>query len=346
MNHRLMKSAGIATLTIVVAFTLVPAVSADEPSAAALRAEEQGLEIDANPTQGSSERTWFFDGRDVDLLLIPDSTNDRVMAFDPVTGALVEENFIPSDATNLSTPKSALYKSDGLGFLVVDQIDDAVQEYDLNGDYVGVFAPAGGVNTDILDNSRSIDYHPTTGQLLATVANGANADSVAAFDPVTGAYLGNFVATGAGGMGGPWDVLFDATYAYVGASDSDAIHRFDATTGAYVDDFYPVDSFPEQMAWAANGNMLIAEWSGTQEGIIELQPDGTLVAVLYTAEIDGPRGVFELPTGNLLVSNGQGVHEITRAGVFVDSKITGVSCHQINLAQGVVPVELQSFSVE
>jgi hypothetical protein len=346
MKNSLMKSAGTAMLTIVAALALVTAASANAPSAAAIRAEELGLETDANPTLESSERTLFLDGRAVDLLLIPDSTNDRVMAFDPVTGALVEENFIPSDDVHLATPKSALYKSDGLGFLVADQIEDVVQEFDLNGDYVGVFAPAGGVNPDIVNNCRSIDYHPTTGQLLVTVASGANADSVAAFDPTTGAYLGNFVANDAGGMGGPWDVLFDATYAYVSASDSDAIHRFDATTGAYVDDFYPVDSFPEQMAWAANGNMLVAEWSGTQEGIIELQPDGTLVAVLYTAEIDGPRGVFELPTGNLLVTNNQGVHEITRAGVYVDSKITGVSCHQITLAEGVVPVELQSFSVE
>jgi len=114
----------------------------------------------------------------------------------------------------------------------------------------------------------------------------------------------------------------------------------------YISDLISLDSFPEQLAWAANGNLLIAEWSGTQEGIIEVQLDGTVVGIYYTAEADGPRGVFELPNGNLLVSNGNGVHEITRASTFVDSKITGVSCHQINLAPRVVPVELQSFEVD
>jgi len=318
--------------------------AADEATAAL--AEERGLEPPGNLSGTAGERTLDLRGVGVDLLLIPDSTNDRVMAFDPATGALLDADFIPADPDHLSTPKSALYKSDGLGFLVVDQLDDAVQEYDLNGAYVGIFAPAGGVNTAIMDNCRSIDYHPSAGTLLVSVSAGANADSIAAFDPVTGAYTGNFIANLAGGMNGPWDVLFSATEAFVGASDSGAIHRFNATSGAYIGDLIPVDSFPEQLAWAANGNMLIAEWSGTQEGIIEVQLDGTVVGVYYTAEIDGPRGVFELPGGNLLVTNGSGVHEITRAGAFVNSKITGVSCHQITLAVGVVPVELQSFVID
>ena len=43
------------------------------------------------------------------LLLVPDSANDRVMAFDPLTGNMVDPDFIPSDPTNLSTPKNAIY---------------------------------------------------------------------------------------------------------------------------------------------------------------------------------------------------------------------------------------------
>ncbi len=333
----------IATLVFVTTFVAASAV-ADDP--AAVMAEEQGREVTAAQSGPVGVRTMDLRGRAVDLLLIPDSTNDRVMAFDPATGALIDADLIPADSTNLSTPKSAIYKSDGLGFLVVDQLDDAVQEYDLTRSYVGVFAPAGGVNNAILDNCRSVDYHPLTGNLLVSVANGVNADAIAAFDPVSGVYLGNFIANGAGGLGSPWDILFSATEAFVPASDSDAVHRYNATTGVYISDLISLDSLPEQLAWASNGNLLIAEWGGTQEGIIEIQLDGTVVGIYYTAEIDGPRGVFELPNGNLLVTNGSGVHEITRASTFVDSKITGVSCQQINLAVGVVPVELQSFEID
>jgi hypothetical protein len=197
-----------------------------------------------------------------------------------------------------------------------------------------------------MDNCRSVDYHPSTGNLLVSVSEGANADAIAEFDPVSGAYLGNFIANGAGGLASPWDVLFSVTEAFVPASESGAVHRYDAATGVYIGDLISLDSLPEQLAWASNGNLLIGEFGGTQEGIIEVQLDGTVVGVYYTAEINGPRGVFELPNGNLLVTNGAGVHEITRASTFVDSKITGVSCHQINLAVGVVPVELQSFEID
>ncbi len=180
-----LRSIPIVILVFVTTFAATPAV-ADDP--AAVMAEEQGREVAITPSGPVGVRTMDLRGRAVDLLLIPDSTNDRVMAFDPVTGALVDADFIPADPTNLSTPKSAIYKSDGLGFLVVDQIDDAVQEYDLTGTYVGVFAPAGGANTAIMDNCRSIDYHPSTGSLLVSVAGGTNADAIAEIDGPRGVF--------------------------------------------------------------------------------------------------------------------------------------------------------------
>jgi len=311
-----------------------------------IAAEEQGLDLASarhEPIAEPGTRTAEL-GVAFDVLLVPDSTNDRIMAFDPVTGALVDADFIPADPTNLSTPKSAIYKSDGTGFLVSDQIEDVVQEYDLNGTYVGVFAPAGGANTSILDNIRSIAYHPDTGELLVPVAGGANDDAIARFDS-SGNYLGNFVANGAGGLDSPWHIAFDAGEGYVPASMSDAVHSYDRTTGATTGTLLPVDSFAISLAWASNGNLLVANWSGTQEGILEVQPDGTIVGTYFPAPINGPRGVFELPSGNLLVADGDGVHEITRAGAYVDAKITGVSCHTITLAEGVIPVELQSFTV-
>jgi len=45
--------------------------------------------------------------------------------------------------------------------------------------------------------------------------------------------------------------------------DSDAIHRF-STTGLSLGTLTAIDTFPEQVAVAANGNVLIANFSGTQ----------------------------------------------------------------------------------
>jgi hypothetical protein len=262
------------------------------------------------------------------LLLIPESTNDRVMAFDPDTGDLVDPDFIPSSA-ELSTPIHAILSASGDSVLVSDQIEDVVQEYDLmTGSFLGTFAPAGGVDTSILDNIRGISL-AANGDLLVTVANSANADAVAEFD-TGGNYVGNFVANAAGGLGSPFDVFLRAGDALVGGIDSDMIHAYDLS-GTPQPAFAPINTFPEQIFETAGGNVLVGNFSGTQEGVVEYLSDGTLVGVYDPAAVGGNRGVYELPNGNILTTNGSGVFEIDRMGNLVDTKISGVSARFIEL---------------
>lgn len=256
------------------------------------------------------------------LLLIPDSTNKRVMAFDPTSGDLVDGDFIPADATNLATPICAILSAGGDSILVSDQIRDVVQEYDLDGNFVGTFAPAGGPDPTILDNIRGIALRPN-GNLLVTVGAGANDDAVAEFD-TEGNYLGNFVANGSGGLGSPFDVYGRGADWLVAGIDSDTIHRYDLT-GAYLANLAAINNFPEQVSEAGNGNVLVADFGGTQEGIVELTAAGALVGVYSPAALGGYRGVYELPNGNILTTTGTGVHEIDRAGNLVETKISGVS---------------------
>ncbi|MCB1553472.1 MAG: DUF11 domain-containing protein [Xanthomonadales bacterium] len=272
------------------------------------------------------------------LLLIPESTNDRVMAFDPLTGDLIDADFIPSDATNLSTPIEAILSADGTQVLVSDQINDVVQAYDLmTGAFVATFAPAGGVDTAILDNVRGVALRPN-GNLLVSVGGGTNADAIAEFD-TAGVSLGNFVGNGVGGVGSPFDVfLVEQPGGVLAAGDflvpginSDAVHRYDAT-GAAQANFVALDTFGEQVAQAANGNVLVANFSGTQEGIVEFTNAGALVGVYDPPALGGYRGVFELPNGNLLVTNGNGVHEMDRASTVIRTVVSGVSARFITLA--------------
>jgi hypothetical protein len=263
------------------------------------------------------------------LLLIPESTNDRVMAFDPTTGALIDADFIASDPTHLSTPICAILSADGSSILVSDQIENVVQSYDLaTGAYIGVFAPAGGPDTSILDNIRGISLAPN-GNLLVTVGGGANADAIAEFD-TSGNYVGNRVANAAGGMGSPFDVLLRPSDMMVGGIDSDACHRYDLS-GAYLNDFAPIDTFPEQISLASNDHLLIGNFSGTQEGVIELDGSGMVIGIYDPASLGGYRGAYELPNGNILTTNGTGVHEIDRSGNLVETKISGVSARFIEL---------------
>ncbi len=274
------------------------------------------------------------------LLLIPESSNDRVMAFDATSGNLIDPDFIPADPGNLSTPIQAMLSPDGTQVYVSDQVDDVVQAYDLDtGAFVGTFAPAGGANTAILDNIRGIAYRPN-GNLLVSVGSGANADAIAEFDG-GGNYVGNFVANGAGGLDSPFDVFAVVSPGGVLAAgdflvpgiSSDAVHRYDST-GAAQADFASLNSFGEQVAQAANGNVLVGNFSGTQEGVVEFLPDGTVFGIYDPPSLGGYRGAYELPTGNILTTNGSGVHEIDRAGNLVETKIAGVSARFITLAGG------------
>lgn len=269
------------------------------------------------------------------LLLVPDSTNDRVMAFDPATGDLVDANFIPSDSTNMATPKNAILSTSGDSIWVSDQINDVVLEYDLDGNFLGIFAPAGGPNNTILDNILGLSLRPN-GNLLVTVTSGSNQDSVAEFD-TAGNYLGNFVAIGAGGMDGPFDITQRPTDWVVSNINSDDLNIHDLDDGAFIAELAPINNFPQQVGVAGNGNLLIGNFSGTQEGIVELTPDGVVVDIYNPAAVGGNRGAYELPNGNILTSNASGVYEVDRLGNLVETKISGISAQYIELIQLGVP---------
>lgn len=269
------------------------------------------------------------------VLLVPDSYLDRVMAFDPQTGDLVDANFIPSDIDHLSDPINAILSAGGDSILVADMSEDVVQEYDLDGNYIGVFAPAGGADTSILDNIRGIALD-ADGNLLVPVAFGDNADAIAQFD-TSGTYLGNFVANGDGGLDSPFDVYQrPSTDWLVSASQSDAVHRYALASGAYITDLAAIDTFPEQIALARNGNILVGNFDGSQVGVLELGPDGSLLDIYDPPEFIHYRGVYELPNGNILTTNGLGVHEIDRAGNLVETKIADVEAHFVEF----IPPEL------
>lgn len=61
-----------------------------------------------------------------------------------------------------------------------------------------------------------------------------------------------------------------------------------------------------------------------------------MIGVYDPASLGGYRGAFELPNGNILTTNGDGVHEIGRSGNLVETKLSGVS------ARFIEPIQLGS----
>ncbi|WP_337872930.1 hypothetical protein, partial [Ignavibacterium sp.] len=292
-----------------------------------------------NPTLGYNVTARPEGTTTTQYLLIPDWTADAVMLFDAATGDLLNQSFIV-DPTNLSSPKQSRWVPQGF-ISVSDQIDDAVQSYDTLGTFLGLFAPAGGVNTAILDNIRGHNYRPN-GNLVVCVGSSANANSIAEFD-MSGNYLGQFITTGSGGLNSPFDIAFRTNDVLVDGSSSNKVHRYDLN-GNYINDFVSSGiAFPQQIYLESNGDVAVAGFS-SPSALYVYDSLGTLKASYNV--VTGLRGAYKLPNGNYLVTNGTGVHEITTANTLVRTIVAGVSAQYINLAdfQNIIPVELTSFT--
>jgi hypothetical protein len=271
------------------------------------------------------------------VLFIPDSTNKRIMSFDPFTGAQIDSAFITLDDVATGTAIHALMRPNGT-ILVSDQTRDVVHQYNLDGDYQGVFAPAGGADTSIMDNIRGMALRPN-GNLLVTVGASANANSVAEFD-LTGQHVGNFIANNSGGLDSPYDVYQRSGGDWLVSSiNSDEILRFGGD-GVALGQFAQALSFPQQIVDLANGNVLVSNFSGSETGVLEFQANGDLVDRYNPGGLSEYRGIYELGNGNLLVSTSGGVYEINRSEVIINTHHTGQS-RFIQFAKLGPPLELE-----
>jgi hypothetical protein len=277
------------------------------------------------------------------LLLVVESSNDRVLALDPATGDVIDENFIGPDLPNLGTPINAILNATGNQVLVSNQLfsvdGDVVQAYDLaTGDYVGIFAPSNGQNNAVADNIRGIELREN-GNLLLSIGSGGNINSIPQFG-TDGVFVDQFISAGSGGLVSPFDVFRVPTAAaplaagdyLVSSSSGGAIGRYDST-GAFIGQFATAGTFAQQIKQAANGNILVASFTASSEGIYEFTPAGVPVATYDPPGLGGYRGVHELGNGNLLVTNGAGIHEITRGNVLVRTVVAGVSGRYIEAVQ-------------
>lgn len=273
------------------------------------------------------------------LILVPESTNDAVIAFNYNDGSLVNIAFIPGGNANLGTPIEAMLTTNGT-IVVSDQITDNIVEFDTLGAFVRVFY---GANTAIFDNGRGLGLRPGVSTVLGTVASGANANAIAEFDPVTGNYLGNFITPNTAQMSSPWDIIFRETDCLVSASSTNNISRYDLN-GNYLGAFVPSISFPEQLYQTSGGNVIAAGFSGTS-GLYIYDANGTQVGFWNT--VTGLRGATQLGNGNYMVTNGGGVHVIDHTnGALLATYAAGLSARFVTPYDlAIVPVELTSFTV-
>jgi hypothetical protein len=225
-------------------------------------------------------------------LMMPDSTNNRLVLFDPYDGSVVNPNYF---ALAGGTTVHALQV--GNEIWVSEQVGDRISRWDLFG------APLGAISGG-LDNIRgmglisNIVYVTNSG-----TANGAPGNAVVMFD-TSGNNLGFFSTVGLAPS--PFSVLEHQGGMLVGSSSAnDDIHRF-ALDGTPLGTFHNSTSlnFVEEMGYATNGDVLAAGFSSNN--VVRLDPNTGALLGSFTAS--GARGLWQLDNGNIMWTSGTGAY--------------------------------------
>lgn len=272
-----------------------------------------------------------------DVLLIPDSNSDRVWAFSAADGSLIDDAFIADPGTVnginvFDRPIEVLIAGDG-SLLVTDQFADVVSRFNPDGSFVDVFSLGGVRDTNIMNNIRGghvLTGGDGAGDVLVTNSGAFNdlavsQKNVKRLDPVDGTEKKDFAFNRYGGIRGPFDVIEYNGEVLVADEGQDKIVRYtldgkfnERFTSSFV---VPQLDFPQQMAIAGNGNLLVCSFSNGV--ILEFDSNANLVGQYDPGTLDLYRGIAELDNGNLLVSTTTGVFEVTRTGIVVETQAQG-----------------------
>ncbi|NUL81914.1 MAG: hypothetical protein HUU60_04210 [Armatimonadetes bacterium] len=227
------------------------------------------------------------------VIIMPDSTNNRTVLFNPQDGSVINGAYF---ALAAGTPIHAMRVGDEIW--VSEQIGDRVSRWSLTGTFLGQIGTAG------FDNIRGMGRVGDTIYVTnAGTANGAPGNAVVMLDP-SGAPLGSFSTVGL--APGPFGVLEHQSGILVSSSSAnDDIHKF-SLTGTPLGTFHNTTSlnFAEQMAYAADGNVLVGGFSSNN--VVRL--DVNSGALIDSFAASGARGVIQLCNGNIMWTNGSGAH--------------------------------------
>ncbi len=255
-------------------------------------------------------------------LLIPESSNDQVMEFSSVDGSLINASFIDLTAgagTGPVTPIEAI--TVGSEIWISDQGADIIHVWSADGStYIGEV----GIGRD---NMRGLGL-ASNGQVYVSNSGGAGAgfgDTVKEYGPD-----GTFVAAYA--AGDPFDVHDTGTELLVSNILADTIDRFDYAgnqLGSLTNATF-TGAFPEQVVPFGADYLVGSFITGGIHVIDGATGDETAFYDTGALGFGGVRGVAPLQTGEILFTNGSGVHTYNIAGNSVTTVMAGVSARFIS----------------
>ena len=228
------------------------------------------------------------------VLAMPDSVSNRLVTFSALDGTLLNAGFF---ALGGGTPIHAL----GVGneIWVSEQIGDRVSRWGADGSFLGQI---GGGATGGLDNVRGMARVGNTVYITnAGTTNGAPGAAVLMVSSA-GVAMGSFATPTTSPS--PFGLLAHQGGLLVSSSSAnDDIHRY-SLAGASQGSFQNGSTlnFGQQMAYASNGDILVAGFSSNN--IVRLNAATGAVLTAYTAA--GARGVAQLGNGNVMWTSAVG----------------------------------------
>ncbi len=251
------------------------------------------------------------------FLLIPESTNDRVIAVNAFDGSLVNPNFLDvglaaSNAGVSSTPIEVLEV--GNEFWVSDQVADRIWRFDAAG------AAIGAITSPELNNIRGMEVVGNTVYVAQGSAGATFGEGLVTVDVATASVTGIFNGRLDDDVSYQ-DVKFFNGELLVTNSDTgnDGIDRY-LPDGTYLGTLVTSDGvngidFPQQInVRGSNGNLIVGGFS-LPSGVYEYMPDGTFVGIV-AGDPFGPRAAYELGNGGIAWTNGTWFR--TDADIFVE----------------------------
>jgi len=269
------------------------------------------------------------------LLLIPDTAADKISAFSPTDGSVVNLNFIPKDGRMkqvtqvVQTPWNTLLMSDFEA--------NSIWEYDFNGLFLGTFVDTASLGFPVAPGvSRGLQgiciaYGKvwfTFNDVIGTGSDNRNAIWSVEFDgsnphavctaidhPELGQLRGIL----------PWNGGFLVTDSGNATNLSDDVEFVSLDCQVQSPTFYnstlagasELFQFPQQISAANDGKLLVATFSN-QAGVHEIDPV-THTLWRYRSPVLGLRGVHPLENGDWIATGGTRVVKITPfSGAYTD----------------------------
>lgn len=234
-----------------------------------------------------------------EVLLIPDSGNDKVWALSPVDGAVINTSFIAPDI-HLKQPIQVIPSGTGT-LIITDELQDSVFEYSATGFYLRTLAsPADGLTIGAFGGCMKDGFFYFT----SGFSSGAGRILRLALDGTPPTLFCDFSA-----KGDPRGILAFGGGFLVGNSTTDDIEFVSAAGVISATPFHNSDgitsiNFPQQLLQLADGTIMATGFSAPW-GLFFFEPSGAFLGAYTSPQVYlSPRGSAQLDNGNYIYTGG------------------------------------------